>query len=107
MEDRNYSDEVAYAIDQEVRRIVDDCYDTVRALLVEHADSHRRITKVLLEEEVIEGSRLDELLQKGLEEEQQGDEPIVEEDGSLNDPLSVASGRRTDDGTSDKVEGES
>jgi len=107
MEDRNYSDEVAYAIDQEVRRIVDDCYDTVRALLVEHAYSHRRITKVLLEEEVIEGSRLDELLQKGLEEEQQGDEPIVEEDGSLNDPLSVASGRRTDDGTSDKVEGES
>jgi len=107
MEDRNYSDEVAYAIDQEVRRIVDDCYDTVRALLVEHADSHRRITKVLLEEEVIEGSRLDELLQKGLEEEQQGDEPIVEEDGSLNDPLSVASGRRTDDGNSNKVEGES
>ncbi len=107
MEDRNYSDEVAYAIDQEVRRIVDDCYDTVRALLVEHADSHRRITKVLLEEEVIEGSRLDELLQKGLEEEQQGDEPIVEEDGSLSDPLSVASGRRTDDGNSEKVEGES
>jgi cell division protease FtsH len=69
MEDRNYSDEVAYAIDQEIRKIVDDCYDTVRALLVEHADSHRRISKILLEEEVIEGSRLDELLQKGLEEE--------------------------------------
>jgi cell division protease FtsH len=69
MEDRNYSDEVAYAIDQEVRKIVDDCYDTVRTLLVEHADSHRRISKILLEEEVIGGSRLDELLQKGLDEE--------------------------------------
>jgi len=75
MEDRNYSDEVAYAIDQEVRKIVDDCYDTVRALLVEHADSHKRISKILLEEEVIEGSRLDELLQKGLEEEDDSSGP--------------------------------
>ncbi|MGC9372838.1 MAG: ATP-dependent zinc metalloprotease FtsH [Thermovirgaceae bacterium] len=110
MEDRNYSDEVAYAIDQEIRRIVDDCYDTVRALLVEHADSHKRISKTLLEEEVIEGSRLDELLQKGLEEEdgpsgadhggseseehgqgESGDEPE-------EDPLSVSSpGKRQGD----------
>lgn len=71
MEDRNYSDEVAYAIDQEIRRIVDDCYDTVRGILLEHSDSHKRISKILLAEEVIEGSRLDELLQKGLEEEEE------------------------------------
>lgn len=83
MEDRNYSDEVAYAIDQEVRRIVDDCYDKVRGLLVEHEDSHRRVSKYLLEEEVIEGSRLDELLRKGLEEE----DMVAEE----QDTLSVAS----------------
>ncbi|MFP4482546.1 MAG: ATP-dependent zinc metalloprotease FtsH [Thermovirgaceae bacterium] len=100
MEDRNYSDEVAYAIDQEVRRIVDDCYDTVRALLVEHADSHRRISKILLEEEVIEGSRLDELLQKGLEEEdvpaeQDNEAPTGEKDQeevrSGEDDLSASS----------------
>jgi cell division protease FtsH len=77
MEDRNYSDEVAYAIDQEIRRIVDDCYDTVRGILLEHSDSHKQISKILLEEEVIEGSRLDELLQKGLEEED--DTPDLEE----------------------------
>ncbi len=99
MEDRNYSDEVAYAIDQEVRRIVDDCYDTVRALLVEHADSHRRISKILLKEEVIEGSRLDELLQKGLEEEDArpgSDEPGRDE--TEEDQLSVSTpGKRQGD----------
>jgi cell division protease FtsH len=80
MEDRNYSDEVAYAIDQEIRRIVDDCYDTVRGILLEHSDSHKRISKILLEEEVIEGSRLDELLQKGLEEEEEDTSDLEEKE---------------------------
>ncbi len=92
MEDRNYSDEVAYAIDQEIRRIVDDCYDTVRGILLEHSDSHKRISKILLEEEVIEGSRLDELLQKGLEEEDTADleekEPSLEQDEPQDGPES-------------------
>ncbi len=92
MEDRNYSDEVAYAIDQEIRRIVDDCYDTVRGILLEHSDSHKRISKILLEEEVIEGSRLDELLQKGLEEEDTADleekGPSLEQDEPQDGPES-------------------
>jgi len=83
MEDRNYSDEVAYAIDQEIRRIVDDCYDTVRGILLEHSDSHKRISKILLEEEVIEGSRLDELLQKGLEEEEEDTADLEEKEPVL------------------------
>jgi len=70
MEDRNYSDEVAYAIDQEVRRIVDECYEQVKALLQHHKDVHIKVAEVLLEEEVIEGARLDEILKEGLNEEQ-------------------------------------
>ena len=50
MEDRNYSDEVAYAIDQEVRRIVEGCYERVRAILKENQDVHVRIAKTLLAE---------------------------------------------------------
>jgi len=66
MEDRNYSDEVAYAIDQEVRRIVEGCYERVRAILKENQDVHARIARTLLAEEVIEGDRLDALLEEGL-----------------------------------------
>ncbi len=66
MEDRNYSDEVAYAIDQEVRRIVEDCYERVREILKENHEAHVRIARTLLAEEVIEGDRLDALLEEGI-----------------------------------------
>ncbi|MFA5621846.1 MAG: ATP-dependent zinc metalloprotease FtsH [Thermovirgaceae bacterium] len=66
MEDRNYSDEVAYAIDQEVRRIVEDCYERVREILKENHDAHVRIARTLLAEEIIEGDRLDVLLEEGI-----------------------------------------
>jgi len=36
MEDRNYSEEIAYAIDQEVRSIIDDCYLQAKTILTEN-----------------------------------------------------------------------
>jgi len=82
MEDRNYSDEVAYAIDQEVRRIVDECYEQVKNLLEQHRTVHVKVAKVLLEEEVIEGPRLDEILKESLGEEEaapEGQEEVNQE----------------------------
>ncbi|NLW62122.1 MAG: ATP-dependent zinc metalloprotease FtsH, partial [Synergistaceae bacterium] len=62
MEDRNYSEEIAYAIDQEVRSIIDECYTTAKNILTEHNDRLEEITALLLEKEVLEGDELDELL---------------------------------------------
>ncbi|HON34295.1 MAG: ATP-dependent zinc metalloprotease FtsH [Thermovirgaceae bacterium] len=81
VEDRNYSDEVAYAIDQEVRRIVEGCYERVRAILKENQDVHVRIAKTLLAEEVIEGDRLDALLEESLAMPTGGDD-----DGCADEP---------------------
>ena len=67
VEDRNYSEEIAYAIDQEVRRIVDECYDRVKSLLVEHREKLEEITRLLLEQEVLEGEELDRVLGNGNE----------------------------------------
>ena len=36
VESRNYSDEIAYEIDKEVSRIIDECYSRARAVLTEH-----------------------------------------------------------------------
>ncbi|MDR1651888.1 MAG: ATP-dependent zinc metalloprotease FtsH, partial [Synergistaceae bacterium] len=44
MEDRNYSEEVAYAIDQEVRRIVDECFEKVHGILTENFVKVEEIT---------------------------------------------------------------
>ncbi len=62
MEDRNYSEEIAYAIDQEVRSIIDECFNLAKKILTEHDETLEKIARLLLEKEVLEGDELDELL---------------------------------------------
>lgn len=53
-EDRNYSEEVARAIDEEVRAIMDQCYEIARQILMENREIMDRIATVLLEKETLE-----------------------------------------------------
>ncbi|HXX38366.1 MAG TPA: cell division protein FtsH, partial [bacterium] len=62
VESRNYSDEIAYEIDQEVRRIIDECYRRARQVLTEHKDLLDRIAQALLERESLESDELDALM---------------------------------------------
>jgi cell division protease FtsH len=62
MEDRNYSEEIAYAIDQEVRSMIDECFTRAKKILTEENERLEEITALLLEKEVLEGDELDELL---------------------------------------------
>jgi cell division protease FtsH len=54
MEDRNYSEEIAKAIDEEVRAIMEHCYNRARKILEDNRQTMDRIVKVLLERETIE-----------------------------------------------------
>jgi cell division protease FtsH len=62
VESRNYSEEIAYEIDKEVRRIIDECYSRARQVLTENKETLERIAKTLLERESLEGEELDALL---------------------------------------------
>ncbi|ADU50259.1 membrane protease FtsH catalytic subunit [Thermaerobacter marianensis DSM 12885] len=70
--ERNYSEEVAAAIDRGISEVINDCYERALRLLREHRDKLERIAKTLLEKETIEADELDALLQ------QAGDEPAAE-----------------------------
>ncbi|MBN1332886.1 MAG: ATP-dependent zinc metalloprotease FtsH [Synergistales bacterium] len=61
-EERNYSEEIAYAIDQEVRSIIDGCYLKVKDILTNNREMMEKVAQTLLEKEVIEAVELDELL---------------------------------------------
>ena len=61
-EDRNYSEDVAKAIDQEVRAIMDQCYEVARAILTTNRELMDRMAKVLLEKENIEREQFLRLL---------------------------------------------
>ncbi len=52
---RNYSEEVAAAIDREIKKTVAASYEKARNLLIEHRPAFERLAKVLLEQETIEG----------------------------------------------------
>ena len=54
LEERNYSEHVSMKIDEEVRRIVDQCYQKAREILTEHRDKLDRLVAVLLEREVLD-----------------------------------------------------
>ncbi|MGE5591664.1 MAG: ATP-dependent zinc metalloprotease FtsH [Bacillota bacterium] len=60
--ERNYSEEVASAIDREVRKIMNQCYQAADEILRQNRKKLDRLAEVLLERETIEGNQLDEIL---------------------------------------------
>ncbi len=61
-EDRNYSDAIAFKIDQEIRNIIEDAYNRARDIIEKNAEKLKSIAEKLLEKEVLEGKELDELI---------------------------------------------
>ena len=57
-----YSQHTAERIDNEVRRIVDECYKKAHILLVEHRDKLNVLAQALLEKETMYASEIYELL---------------------------------------------
>jgi cell division protease FtsH len=66
--DRNYSENVASAIDQEVRRIVDECYQRAETILADGRDGLHLVANTLFEQETIEGREFESLMKKAAEE---------------------------------------
>jgi cell division protease FtsH len=61
-EDRNYSDETAKSIDEEVRRISDECHDRSMAILTIRREELERIARELMDKETLDRGRLQQLL---------------------------------------------
>jgi cell division protease FtsH len=61
-EDRDYSEEVAYAIDQEVKAIIDSCYARAKEILTANQPLLDRIAGILLERETLDGKEFEALV---------------------------------------------
>jgi cell division protease FtsH len=62
LKERNFSEEIAAEIDKEVRRIVDQCFERAKKLLMENRDKLEKLASKLIELEVIEGNQLEAIL---------------------------------------------
>ncbi|MDE6137940.1 MAG: AAA family ATPase [Candidatus Gastranaerophilales bacterium] len=67
---RNYSEQVAYEIDQEIKRIVDERYELAKQLLSENRDMLEKISKELLDKETIDEKEFEELMNSVKEQRQ-------------------------------------
>ena len=54
----NVSPETQEKIDEEVRKLVDEGYDTAKRILTEHGDEHQRLAEALLEYETLTGAEI-------------------------------------------------
>lgn len=67
--DRNYSEEVASAIDVEVRDTIDQSYNKAKELLEQHIATLHLVAKTLFEKETIEAGEFADLMRQAGEEE--------------------------------------
>ncbi|MGH2453524.1 MAG: ATP-dependent zinc metalloprotease FtsH [bacterium] len=97
VESRNYSEEIAYEIDKEIRRIIDECYERGRTTLTENRDRLERVAKTLLEKESLEAEQLDRVFQ-GLPAEAPAPAPAASAPDAIQPDLSAEPKARPETG---------
>jgi cell division protease FtsH len=60
---KDYSEKTAEEIDQEVKRIVEECYERAKKILQENAPKVEKLVQILLEKESLSGEELNQILE--------------------------------------------
>jgi cell division protease FtsH len=81
--DRDYSEETAREIDEEVSRLIRDSYQRAKKLVQEQLPALERVVEVLFEKEVMDGEELRKLL--GVEGKPEGETSALAEEGEKPD----------------------
>jgi cell division protease FtsH len=78
--DRNYSEEIAYAIDREVRKIVDESYHRAEQILTDNKEGLELVAETLFDQETIEGKKFEDLMRQATGE---GEAPVPADQESI------------------------
>ncbi len=98
---RNYSEETARVIDSEIKRFIDDAYETAERILAEGRDKVELIANALLEFETLDANHLRDLIEFGvMKDPPSAPKPPPVPDEFKKKPLTKATGedRPEDDG---------
>lgn len=63
--EQNYSDQIAYEIDQEIQRIIKECYERAKQILTENRDKLELIAQTLLKVETLDAEQIKHLIDHG------------------------------------------
>ncbi len=95
--DRSYSDAVAYSIDKEARRIIDECYQKAQNLIQQNIDKLHAIAEALMDKETLDVKDFAALMEKfivNLDKVEPSKDPISLE---KNVPLEIAEKGHSED----------
>ena len=81
----DYSDEIAFQIDKEIRRIVDESYDTAEDLLVRNRALLDKLSKDLIEYETVDAKHLARLVEEYAVDKVPADSAVPNPDGHSRD----------------------
>ena len=76
---KNFSEIVANEIDEEMRSIINDCYDKTKKMIKENKDLLKLIAETLIEEETITKEQIDSLVENGKIVESKEEKPKEDE----------------------------
>ncbi|MGN8648246.1 ATP-dependent zinc metalloprotease FtsH [Gracilibacillus sp. HCP3S3_G5_1] len=63
--EQNYSDAIAYEIDQEIQHFIQSCYERAKQILTENRDKLELVAKTLLEVETLDAGQIKSLFEEG------------------------------------------
>ncbi|MEQ8172652.1 MAG: ATP-dependent zinc metalloprotease FtsH [Candidatus Eremiobacterota bacterium] len=81
-EDRNYSEDIAKKIDEEIKNIVEERYKIAREVIENNMEKLKKIVSILIEKEVIDKEELDEIVPgivQAVSREEEKDNDLIHE----------------------------
>lgn len=85
--DPNYSDKIAYEIDLEIRRIIDESYQRCKQLLIEYQDQLELVAQTLMVKETLDATEIKQIIENGkLDDEKVSEQVKVNIHGKENRP---------------------
>ncbi len=81
-EDRNYSEDIAKKIDEEIKHIVEERYKIAREVIENNMEKLKKIVSILIEKEVIDKEELDEIVPgivQAVSREEEKDNDLIHE----------------------------
>ena len=65
MRSKDYSERIAQEIDAEVKRIIDECFQTAKSIIDNNRDKLEILANTLLEIETLDGAQVEEIVRTG------------------------------------------
>ncbi len=97
----NYSGEIAFEIDKEIRAIINECYEDAKRIISENMDLLKLIAETLIEEETITSEQINNLVEYGTLTNP--DETVVEKETTEENDVNTEA-ETIEETTNDEVE---